>query len=270
MHEKKQRAEDICSLVLNHPTAHFYQERVSGNTPSHKNFPPLTRAVLAAHPYKNRIYTDRNEPHWTKIVYGTPAFLMARTHRDLVKEPFGFAESTRPLVAMIEREESMEKGVYFYERNTLAFLAHDLPEVTKVAAQRYAVDSFITNMRGAELYLPFVAQLPSLKHIRVLDARFDMQTLSAAAPVPLSIQLYIPEYGSIAEACPESLSKQKILFHVLEDTLLETGPETYATKLFLTPTPLIRYSIGIHTEKAPARCSCQHNEDSFYIVAYEK
>lgn len=210
------------------------------------DLPVLSRADLMAVPLSRRRYKD--ERGMVKIVHaGDAAFLSEWSFEDIGREPWGEV-SERPMVLLQDPHAAIEKSMWCYERNRVPLVADKNIEVALFAAEKYRIDSLITDSVSLPSLLPHLQRMPrQLSCISILGESFQPSELLpfAAYAEKVRLVLELPETGVIAEA-PLS---ERPAFVLASNCIAETDEGCLVlTKTALLVTPVIKYRTGIKTK----------------------
>lgn len=202
---------------------------------------------------------------FVKIIYhDNVPYLLAKTKSDISKEDYGRILYKRPLVIFENTHESIEKGLWHHDKNTLPLIAEDNLDLTLMIAGRYEIDSIVGDTKSIRKLLSSEHHhfdYKKIANITTIDTRFGAdftEALNSFFPfAKIQIILALPETGSLSRACNKQKDKT-VMFHPSENTLIETdkGGFLIATRLVLLPTPIIKYKTDIKIKEETNGCSC--------------
>ena len=278
--KKHEKLSDLLQEIITSPQSHFYHDHFkkhgikSTNTRWFKNItdiPLLTWDDIAQYPFKKRLYKDGQL--LVKIVYRNEVpLLVARSRSDIALENYGSIPK-RPLVWFNNSHDSIEKSMWLYERNSLPLINMTNASITALLAKKYKIDGLLAGndvLPDAVSSLQKVYSTTHIKKLSVIDTRFDLSFIkSNFSHAHLEIILGLPEVGSIATACKESLSQDtpSLVFHPDTTCIVEPKEFLIVTKLMLLPTPLIRYQTTIQSQAVPVTCKCKSTM-SFVVLQH--
>ncbi len=230
------------------------------------NLPTVTLAELAKTPYKNRFISEK--PGFNKLVFSKKADRFLLIHRDLeeiAKAGPTVNKGIRPMVLMEDVYEAIEACLYFYEHKTLPLIGEVLnPAVVYATAAQYDINSLIIDR---SCLLQFRSELLKLKikldNVTVVGAEFSSDDISWPKIKTVNAILSLPEFGRIAYACSELITKKKFVFHPYKDVLIEAGLNAILTSTRLKSCPMIRYKSDLSLTETNS--SCSHKEQSFTL-----
>ena len=238
------------------------------DAPLLSELPLLSRDHLSYTPLPQRLYCAAdNEGLFMKIIRhpGYPAFLIGKTKACITQENYGETPYTRPLISMRSSHESLEKGLWMYERGLLPLIAEDNHTITLMAAERYAADAIIADCASLETFLhvpPSSSLRTSVIHIQCLDSTFNPSLLKQVHAVfphaTLSLTLSLPEVGPLAHSCPHTPSTNP-LFHPDPLSHITHNPHTntlVVTRAAYLPTPIFNYDTMIPITMHTSTCVC--------------
>ena len=98
---------------------------------------------------------------FVKVVYHKNIpYLIARTEENIGKENYGEIIYERPLVFFENSCESIEKGLWHYEKNILPHISEENLDITVMVAIRYEIDSVVGDIASIKkLFLPRLSPL---------------------------------------------------------------------------------------------------------------
>ncbi len=265
--QKKTEAEKLIESIRTSRASSFYKDIwKKTNTDS---LPITRRENLMGRKFKERLYIKNGL--FVKIIYHENIpFLLARTAKDIGEEEYGEINYERPLIFFESSHESTEKGLWHYSRDILPLLSENNLELTLIIAGRYGIDAIMgeTESLSKLVGLKIESYFPpgKIKNITLVDRNFDedlRKALRKAFPAArYQSILALPETGSLGFVCKEKEGR----FHPVKNTLLEIiGGRLLATRLFMLPTPIIKYDTLITAKTEIKECQCQ-TELSFSLL----
>lgn len=226
--------------VRNNPSSSFYAERWGGEE-EFARLPVVCRADFERVPLSKRRY--KNEKGLVKIVHGDAKMFMSEwSFLDIQAESFGVV-SARPLVYMHSPHEAIEKSMWCYEQNMVPLIGEKNLEVVTYAAEKYKVDSLITDVVSLAKLEPYLKSRSPLDAISVLGESFVPQELMRYTSYARRIRLVLslPETGAFAEAALSS----SLVWEPLPNCIVENTDTVLVTKIRDLVTPIIRYKTNI-------------------------
>lgn len=263
-----QKIKELIGLVLA-AKPDFYRKKYASagidvtrldtlNESNWNSFPILTKQELAYAPYDSRCYGEK--PGLNKLIFSNEAdqyFLIHRTLEEIRQEQLPY-DGTRPMVIFENVYEAIERCLYFYEQNVLPLIGefHN-PAVIYATARQYEVDTIFMDRAAIRAFREKLLEiLPALKSVTVIDDTFSQEDLEWPEKIKLNFTLSIPEIGSIAHACPESIVQKDLIFHPADDVYIEPSALSIITTTRLKACPMLRYRSHIYFEKISPRCLC--------------
>lgn len=242
--------------------APFYARKWRESRLVFNELPHVTTDELIGMPTEERTYIRINNVAKIIHTYSKP-FIIEWNQDSLRAEYYGDTGTVRPLVLLNNGHEALEKSMWFYTRNVLPLIGEirNLP-VAAYAASKYQVDAIVTDESIIQPFVPILAEQYALERIRSLTL---MGSSFNDGVLPFILEkfgdcrllLALPEVGSIAESCPESLHTDKLVFHPVENCVTEfSGTSLVVTKTVLLPTPIIKYATSLVGESVATKCSC--------------
>lgn len=228
------------------------------NESNWNTFPVLTKKELALAPYKTRCYGEKSGLN--KLIFSQESdsyFLIHRTLEEIREEQLPY-EGTRPMAIFENVYEAIERCLYFYERSILPLIGefHN-SAVIYATARQYEVDTIFMDRAAIRAFREeLVKILPNFKSVTVIDDAFSQEDFEWPDKIRLNFTLSIPEIGSIAHACFESIPTRKLIFHPASDVYIEPTALSIITTTRLKACPMIRYQSVLFFEEIPSRCHC--------------
>jgi len=281
--EKYKKLNNLLGAILKSPRSNFYLDHFRKHhynlstidcTGDLSRIPLLHWGDLYNCSYNKRLYKDKKL--LVKIVYNANApLLIARTLEDIAKENYGI-NCKRPLVLFEYLHETFEKGAWFYENNILPLPSEHDPTLTAMLAKRYLIDGILGELTALYELIPELEEYYDLSRIATLGiiTRENVNVVHLREHFPkavFKITLGLPEVGTIAKVCPESLLEEaashnsSFIFHSDPTCVVEPGESLIVTRLIFLPTPIIRYQTGIPSQLIQKTCACDA-EISFVLV----
>lgn len=218
-------------------------------------------------PFSGRIYNEDKGFTKAVAVYEEP-FLVQWSLEELAKENyfpvtlFDGNKRCRPLVLFSDRNEAVEKSLWFYEHDILPLVGEsNNPEATVSAAGIYGINAILADTEILKKFIPALKakyDLSRLRAVSVLGDNLDLKEIRLLVPegAVLNLVLALPETGAFAECCRKALAKNDLIFHPDANSIVETDGRLIVTKLLYPATPVLRYQTGIFAEAADVSCSC--------------
>lgn len=227
--------------IIRDSESEFYRKRWN-DAEKFEELPLVSRRDLVATPLSERRYKD--EKGLVKIVHTAEGdFLVEWSFADIGQEMFGVS-SNRPMVYMDNPHESIEKSMWCYESNMVPLIGEKDPDIAAFAAERYEVDSLITDEVALQKLMPMLSRRSTLlESISVLGDSFDVDALGICTRWTrhLRLVLALPELGAFAEANYD----QHPRFTPISGCTVEQEDTLIVTKDRLLTTPVVRYKTEI-------------------------
>lgn len=225
---------------------------------SWNSVPILTKEEISRTPYKNRCYGEGSGLNKLIFCEATDEYiLLHRTLEEIRQEKFTLM-GERPMVIMADVYEAIERCLYFYENKLLPLIGefHN-SAVIYATARQYEVDALFIDHSGIAAFREKLLEiLPGLKSVTVIDSAFAPEDLKWPEKIILNFSLSIPEIGSIAHACPESIKSGNLVFHPADDVYIEPSALSVVSTYRLKACPMIRYKSALFSEKISGNCRC--------------
>jgi hypothetical protein len=152
------------------------------------------------------------------------------------------------MVYLSDPHEAIEKSMWCYENNMLPLIGEKDPDIAMFAAEKYQIDSLITDTAALTKLLPYLQKRAEiLESISILGDVFPIETLLPYQAYARKVRLVqtLPETGAFGEA-PLELS---LRFHPLPGCKVEVDAGVLVvTKLRSLVTPVIKYRTAILAE----------------------
>lgn len=208
----KEKVDEFSSLLefLLTPELPLYHEFFDKSAHEEKDVPSLvphiTQRDVQNIPLLKRIYTK--EKYFVKKItlQDHTTLLVPRTLGDIEMQAFDF-QCSRPLIMQENRDEGIELGLWFYQKNILPLLAESDIDITVMAAKKYKVDGLVCDATGLQALIASGAinALPYLQKIWVTDCTFPADTLRIAEQTcPVSLLFTLPEIGLVGTQIPNT------------------------------------------------------------------
>lgn len=226
--------------VRNNPSSSFYKDHWNGEN-AFARLPIVSRVDWIRTPLSKRRY--KNEKGLVKIVHGEAKMFMSEwSFLDIQAESFGVV-SARPLVYMQSPHEAIEKSMWCYEHNMVPLIGEKTLEVVTYAAEKYQVDSLITDVASLAKLEPYLKNRSPLDSISVLGESFVPQELMHYTKYAhhTRLVLSLPETGAFAE----TILSSSLVWKALPDCVLENADTVIVTKIRDLVTPIVRYKTNI-------------------------
>ncbi|HEY4502160.1 MAG TPA: hypothetical protein VJJ20_03810 [Candidatus Paceibacterota bacterium] len=216
--------------------APFYREHWGG-VQKFAELPVVTREDFLKTPLSLRRYKD--EKALIKIVHDPAgAFLSEWSFVDIGREAYGLP-ARRPMVFLENPHEAIEKSMWCYEHGMLPLVGEKTLEIATYAAEKYKIDSLITDTSSLIKLEPYVRGRGPLDSISILGERFEPKELLHFGQYARQVRLVLalPETGAIAAAALAAEPR----WEALPDCILENTETLLVTKKRLLVTPIVRY-----------------------------
>lgn len=230
--------DELIRNAAEHSDATLYRDRW-GSVREFPSLPTISRSDILAVPLPQRRY--KNESSLVKIVRGERPFLSEWSFGDIGMEEFGLL-SQRPLVYMSDPYEAIEKSMWCYRRGMVPLIGEKDPDIAMFAAEKYAVDSLITDPDALLKMRPYL-ETHRLSSISVIGSAFHVDALApfSALCERLRLVLALPEAGAFADA-PFSAHPT---FAALPGCRVDREETLIVTKERLLVTPIIKYRTDV-------------------------
>lgn len=226
--------------VRNNSLSTFYKDHWGGEEVFEK-LPLVCRADFERVPLSKRRY--KNEKGLVKIVHGeSQSFMSEWSFLDIQAEAFG-VQAARPLVYLQSPHEAIEKSMWCYEHNMVPLIGEKILDVVVYAAEKYKVDSLITDAPSLLKLEPYLRSRSPLESISIIGEHMVPEELVHVRPYARETRLVcaLPETGAFAEAVL-SLTPEWV---PLPDCILENRDTLVVTKIRDLVTPVVRYKTNI-------------------------
>lgn len=232
--------EKLLAEVRTSSAADFYRKLWEPRT-ALSELPTISREDFLRVSLSKRRY--KNERALVKVVHDPRgAFLSEWSFADIGRESFGLL-SKRPLVYLTDPHEAIEKSMWCYERGMVPLIGEKDPDITMFAADKYMVDSLVTDAVALARLKPYFESHGRLTSISVLGSAFDTAALApyTAFADTFRLVLALPETGAFAEA-PYAHDPR---FKALPECVIERAETLVVSKLRALVTPIIKYRTHI-------------------------
>lgn len=238
--------------VVQNILANLPSERPLYKEQTYEQLKPTSWGAIIAVPFLKRALVPTQETMMTILVkHGHQSALFGQTIKNIARESYGNTAFKRPAVAFVDRSESLQKGMWFYEHRILPLLLTPHAPIAKIQMEKYQCDSFVGS--NESLYMYKTSFPESVKHVYIIDSHLNLKLLCdlVANNYKVSFVLALPEAGALGNLIIESLTDSAPVFTTHDSAYLEHGRETLVTKLYANPTPILKYKTNFHTEPAP-------------------
>lgn len=204
--------------------------------------PEISRKDFLRTPLSKRRY--KNEKALVKIVHDADSMFFSEwSFADIARETYGLL-AKRPMVYLSDPHEAIEKSMWCYERKTLPLIGEKDPDIAMFAAERYKIDSLISDATALPKLLPYLdKRAEPLTALNIIGDGFQAADLMRFKPYAKQVRLLLalPETGAFADAELAPTPRFKALSGC---TIVKDGTLIISKKALLV-TPIIRYRTAI-------------------------
>jgi hypothetical protein len=233
--------EQLVASIRDSKQSDFYKKHW-GTASSFAQLPAISRGELLRTPLSARRYKE--EKGLAKIVRDARGSLLSEwSFRDIGAQSYGLV-SKRPMVYMSDTHEAIEKAMWCYEHGMVPLLGEKDPDIASFAAEKYKVDSLITDAAALKRIEPYLKKRAErLDSISILGDSFSPKELAAFEQYADRIRLVLalPEAGAFAEAEFRDYPK----FKPIAGYIVESDETLVVTAEGLLVTPIVRYKTEI-------------------------
>ncbi len=227
--------------TLRESSASDFYRTLWGSAEHFDALPVVSREDFLRVPLSRRRY--KSEKSLVRVVHEGPrAFLSEWSFSDIARESYGLL-SKRPFVFLTNPHDAIEKSIWCYGRNMLPLIGEKDPDIATFAAEKYQVDSLITDAKAISLLVPYLSRRDPLQWISILGDSFNGSELMQYKAFAQSVRLVmtLPETGAFAEAALADTPA----FAALSGCTIEQQETLVVTKDTLLVTPIVKYKTTI-------------------------